>query len=255
LPTFVVSQKTIITDESIKEKPKEEVDPRQYELLSIQVINKIVPDCLREKSLRVEEFEKDDDFNHHVDFMTASSNLRAMMYGITATDRMETKRIAGKIIPAIATTTTMVAGLVSLEIIKIAHGGMKVEKFKSMSLNLALPVFQMFQPSGPKKFPIVGTKAFYTAWDSWEVKDSTITLSNFCQLFQDKYNLTVTGVVQGTSTVYMSMFPAHKQRLTKRISDLLKDIGVVKDIVELVVTFEDEDGGDVDGPIIKFWNK
>lgn len=39
-----------------------------------------------------------------------------------------------------------------------------------------------------------------------------------------------------------------------RISDLLKDIGVVKDVVELVVTFEDEDGGDVDGPIIKFWN-
>lgn len=45
----------------------------------------------------MEEFEKDDDFNHHVDFMTASSNLRAMMYGIAATDRMETKRIAGKV--------------------------------------------------------------------------------------------------------------------------------------------------------------
>lgn len=30
---------------------------------------------------------------------------------------------------------------------------------------------------------------------------------------------------------------------------------MTKDIVELVVTFEDEDGGDVDGPIIKFWNK
>lgn len=47
--------------------------------------------------MRVEEFEKDDDFNHHVDFMTASSNIRAMMYGIAATDRMETKRIAGKV--------------------------------------------------------------------------------------------------------------------------------------------------------------
>lgn len=37
LPTFVPSQKTIITDESIKEKPKEEVDPRQYEILSNEV--------------------------------------------------------------------------------------------------------------------------------------------------------------------------------------------------------------------------
>jgi hypothetical protein len=30
---------------------------------------------------------------------------------------------------------------------------------------------------------------------------------------------------------------------------------VTKEQVELVVTFEDEDGGDVDGPIVKFWNK
>jgi hypothetical protein len=32
-------------------------------------------------------------------------------------------------------------------------------------------------------------------------------------------------------------------------------MGITKDVVELVVTFEDEDGGDVDGPVIKFWNK
>lgn len=57
---------------------------------------------------------------------------------------------------------------VSLEIIKVIMG-LKKENFKNTSLNLALPQFQMFEPVGPKKFPIVGTKAFYTTWDSWEV--------------------------------------------------------------------------------------
>lgn len=58
-------------------------------------------------------FEKDDDSNGHVDFITAASNLRATMYNIELADRLKTKRIAGKIIPAIATSTAAVSGLVS----------------------------------------------------------------------------------------------------------------------------------------------
>lgn len=57
-------------------------------------------------------FEKDDDSNGHMDFVAAASALRAQMYAIEAADRLQTKRIAGKIIPAIATSTAAVAGLV-----------------------------------------------------------------------------------------------------------------------------------------------
>lgn len=58
------------------------------------------------------QFEKDDDSNGHVDFVTSASALRARMYSIEPADRLKTKRIAGKIIPAIATATAAVAGLV-----------------------------------------------------------------------------------------------------------------------------------------------
>lgn len=40
-------------------------------------------------------------------------NLRALMYAIEPVDRFKTKLIAGRIVPAIATTTAAVAGLVS----------------------------------------------------------------------------------------------------------------------------------------------
>ena len=43
-------------------------------------------------------------------------NLRASMYGIEVVDRLKIKRIAGRIVPAIATTTAAVAGLVSLSL-------------------------------------------------------------------------------------------------------------------------------------------
>ena len=63
-----------------------------------------------------EDFEKDVDTNHHIDFITASSNIRAEQYGIETADRLRTKKIAGKIIPAMATSTAAVSGLVSLHV-------------------------------------------------------------------------------------------------------------------------------------------
>ncbi|KAH9838037.1 uncharacterized protein C8Q71DRAFT_574651 [Rhodofomes roseus] len=58
-------------------------------------------------------FDKDDD--DALDFVTAASNLRSIAYGIPGKSRWEVKEMAGNIIPAIATTNAIIAGLIVLQ--------------------------------------------------------------------------------------------------------------------------------------------
>ena len=61
----------------------------------------------------------DKDIDEHMLFVTACSNLRALNYGIPTEDTHRSRAIAGRIIPAIATTTALVTGLICLEMYKI----------------------------------------------------------------------------------------------------------------------------------------
>ncbi|KAI9787154.1 MAG: E1 ubiquitin-activating protein uba2 [Geoglossum umbratile] len=62
-------------------------------------------------------FDKDDDDT--LDFVAASANLRSLIFGIETKSKFDIKQMAGNIIPAIATTNAMVAGLCVLQAFKV----------------------------------------------------------------------------------------------------------------------------------------
>jgi len=96
------------------------------------------------------DFEKDDDTNFHIDFITACSNMRAWNYEIPLAKRHKCKMIAGRIIPAVATTTAMVTGLIEMEYYKIILG-LDKSKFLGCNVNLGVNSMRLFEPVAPKK--------------------------------------------------------------------------------------------------------
>lgn len=77
--------------------------------------------------------------------IAAVANLRARNYKIKEVTKFKVKLIAGKIIPALATTTAMVVGAVGVEIIKHILGK-TINKMKNSFMNLALPLWIFSEP-------------------------------------------------------------------------------------------------------------
>lgn len=168
------------------------------------------PQTLRGFKLEPVEFEKDDDTNHHIDFITTASNLRAQNYSIAEADRHKTKFIAGKIIPAIATTTALVTGLVILELYKIVDGKEDIEQYKNGFVNLALPFFGFSEPIASPKGKYMGSSGevmIDKLWDRFEVED--VTLKEFLDDFKEK-GLDIIMLSSGVSLLYASFYPASK---------------------------------------------
>jgi ubiquitin-activating enzyme E1 len=186
-------------------------------------------------SLSPADFEKDDDSNFHIDFINACANLRARNYGITECDRNKTKMIAGKIIPAIATTTAMITGVVSNEIYKFAQGFTDIAKFKNAFCNLALPSIMFSQPDDiiknkSKEFdpimcgPITCLPEGYTNYDRVNVNVGSLTFQGLFDWLKDNKSVEISMVTCGEVALYNAYLPGNKHaaRLSEKIEDVYR---------------------------------
>lgn len=202
------------------------------------------------------EFEKDDDTNFHMDFIAAAANLRAANYGIKPASKHEAKIIAGKIIPAIATTTALVAGLVTLELYKLMWNNKKIETFKNGFVNLALPFFGFSEPIQCPVATYNETK--WTLWDRFEV-EGEMTLQKFIDYFQEEHNLEINMLSCGVSMLYSFFMPAGKlkERLKMNMSAIVEEVSKkaidpsAKYLVFEIVC-DDASGEDVEVPFVTY---
>ena len=207
-----------------------------------------------------QEFEKDKDSNYHIDFIYALANCRAANYSLDHMDWLTTKLKAGRIIPALATTTAAIAGLQTLEFVKILKK-CKLEDMRNNNLNLAVPSLMAFEPGPPEKIQLREGLEI-NIWDTWTVHfPKEANLKDLIKKLQKKYSLNARDIFVNGLPVYIyaldSKVSSGKQ--DKPFKDLFKLEDDVKEI-EITVTFsdpEDKEAKILDGTppvIIKFTN-
>ncbi|KAG5366464.1 Ubiquitin-activating enzyme E1 1 [Yarrowia sp. B02] len=237
----------------IQANENESVDPVDADTEELtQLANSLPPpSSLAGFRLTPVEFEKDDDTNFHIQFITAASNCRAQNYAIDGADRHKTKFIAGRIIPAIATTTALVTGLVCLELYKVVDKRDVIEDYKNGFVNLALPFLGFSEPIASQKMEIAGVE-LDKIWGRYDIHEN-LTLKQFLEYFEQKYNLTVTMLSQNVSLLYASFFPPAKlnEKYDLKLTELVEAVTKKKlepHVKTLIfeVCAEDKDGEDVD---------
>ena len=111
-------------------------------------------------------------------------------------DWITVKLKAGRIVPALATTTASIAGLQTLELLKLIKRGkdvggdvetFKVDKFRNAFLNLAVPSLMLSEPAEPLKHELK-EELVVDAWERWEINITEKTkLGKICKALEKQF--------------------------------------------------------------------
>ena len=192
-------------------------------------LSKIKRDNIDGSKIKPEEFEKDHDENGHIDFIHASSNLRARNYDITECDRPTTKMTAGKIIPTILTTTATVAGHVSMQLYTLLQTH-DIKFLRNVFFNLANNYYLFSEPTPPiiikdktpeeNGGPVKAIPEGFNIWDKIEINGSKTCNELFVYL-KEKYNIDIDFLIANGEIILSTIDEdEYKKRIGRKIEEI-----------------------------------
>ena len=194
-----------------------------------------------------QDFEKDDDTNWHIEWITSASNCRAIAYGIDPVSNYETKGIAGKIIPAVATTTSTIVGLICLELLKYINGCNKLEDYSSWFVNMADNTTISADPIVAPMINIGDKKI--NSWTKFKFPKNK-TLNQLIEQYKETIGQDIEMVLYDTTIIYSNFLETEMDISLEELFMTSYDINLQTTKVNLILMCEDED---IDIPLVELF--
>lgn len=158
-----------------------------YEIGNV-ILNRIIQNNM------IEEFDKDSIDLFHVEFLTTITNIRNIIYSIELVDAFTVKGIAGKIIPALCSTTSVISGIVIADFLRYCINSNKINKLENYTNNYINLSLSLFTNSIPLK-----------SNNEWEkINLSTLTLEDILIKIQNDYDEYVSTIYINDKNIYSS---------------------------------------------------
>ena len=180
-------------------KQNQEIEEMKSKLLKLCSVKMEIEEI---NKIKEQEFEKDFDENHQVDFLYISSNLRALNFNIEFCSRDKVKFISGNIVPSIPTTTSCIVGFISTQIYTLLQTT-NIKNLRQINIDLSTPFLLILSPKKPyQNKDIVDpltkkiTKAIppkFTCWDILEIEGNK-TVEEVLDFISEKYKVDITGL-------------------------------------------------------------
>ncbi|KAI9278203.1 hypothetical protein BDA99DRAFT_369 [Phascolomyces articulosus] len=115
---------------------------------SVERLSKRLMELKEKNNDSILSFDKDDD--DALDFVTATANLRAHIFHIPEKSRFEVKSMAGNIIPAIATTNAIIAGIAVMKGFAVLRGQIDtIKRTYLTTVGRQRPILMLEDPAKP----------------------------------------------------------------------------------------------------------
>jgi molybdopterin/thiamine biosynthesis adenylyltransferase len=242
-------KKNITSENNYDTNPNETFDDKEFESLKNELISytqKIGVEKI--PNLIPIEFEKDNDMNGQIDLIYSMSGLRALNYSLVPYDWITCKIKAGKIIPALSTTTSCISALQTLELLKLIKG-LDVKYFRNTFLNLAIPFMQSSEPGNVVNKKICGD-LMSNVWDIWEINICKNKKEENCIKFlfeelKKKYKIYPKDIFIGKKPIYLSLIHKGNQNIENMTLTDLFGININSKYLDIIVTFTEKEESDI----------
>ena len=205
-----VSANKLVVDEK-SDKTSEVIDEKELECAVKELKN------IKKLETTYRSIVYDKDVDAHIDVMESIVNLRANTYQIRVSDKLKIKIISGKIIPALSTTTSVIAGFVILDILKYLSSNKL--KHTEVNINLGINNYSVYDALKPgvthnnmfsKEYSmkIKTIPVDFTTWSKIKIKgkkDMVTTIPELIRFLKVGFEIKPNILMCGNDIIYNSL--------------------------------------------------